>query len=487
MSRIHIGSTGQNPGVATVFKWVGSRLGAGLIVAFTGAFAPIPAFAETLADALSDAYKNSGLLEQNRALLRAADEDVAQAKANLRPIINWSAETSYIYSRSVDFFGNDTVDDSGNLDVGLTADLLLYDFGRSKFQIEATKETVLATRQTLLAIEQQVLFRAVRAYMNVQRNIEIVALRRNNLRLLREELRAVRNRFEVGEVTRTDVAQAEARLASARSGLANAQRDLAQAKEEFVVAVGRPPGSLKSPGKPYPISYDQATAKRVATQQLPDIRRFKHELSAAEMNIRAAKAAMRPTVNLTGQLGVREEIGGSDFSRNGSIGVEVTGPIYRGGALNSIRRQAIAQRDATIGELRLATLDVRQNVGDAYAALRAARQALTSSREQVRAARVAFEGVREEARLGARTTLDILDAEQVLLNAQADLISANADIHIAAYNIIASVGQLTTRELNLDVLTYDPAAYYNLAKDAPSSISPQGRKLDRVLRALGKD
>ena len=473
--------------MVTVFKWLGSRLAAGLIVVFTGALAPASSLAETLADALAAAYKNSGLLEQNRALLRAADEDVAQAVANLRPIINWSTTTSYTYSRNVDFLGNEVTDDSGNLDVGLTADLLLYDFGRSKFQIEATKETVLATRQTLLAIEQQVLFRAVRAYMNVQRNIEIVALRRNNLRLLREELRAVRNRFEVGEVTRTDVAQAEARLASARSGLANAQRDLAQAKEEFVVAVGRPPGSLKSPGKPYPISYDQATAKRVATQQHPDIRRFKHELSAAEMNIRAAKAAMRPTVNLTGQLGVREEIGGSDFSRNGSIGVEVTGPIYRGGALNSIRRQAIAQRDATIGELRLATLDVRQNVGDAYAALRAARQALTSSREQVRAARVAFEGVREEARLGARTTLDILDAEQVLLNAQADLISADADIHIAAYNIIASVGQLTTRDLNLNVRTYDPAAYYELAKDAPSSISPQGKKLDKVLRALGKD
>lgn len=464
-----------------------SRLAAGLIVVCTGAFAPISSFAETLADALADAYKNSGLLEQNRALLRAADEDVAQAKANLRPIINWSTQTSYTYSRNPDFFGNNVVNNSVNLDVGLTADLLLYDFGRSKFQIEATKEVVLATRQTLLAIEQQVLFRAVRAYMNVWRNIEIVALRRNNVRVLQEELSAARNRFEVGEVTSTDVAQAEARLASARSSLAIAERDLAQAREEFVVAVGRAPETIESPDARYPINYDQTTAKQIAVQQHPDVLRLQHELSAAEMNIRAARAAMRPTVNLTGQLGVREEIGGSDFSRNSSIGVQFSGPIYRGGALNSIRRQAIAQRDATIGELRLVTLDARQNVGNAYAALMAARQARSASREQVRAARVAFDGVREEARLGARTTLDILDAEQVLLNAQADLISVDADIYIAIYNIIASVGQLTARELNLNVPTYDPAAYYNLANNAPSTISPEGKKLDRVLRALGKN
>ncbi|MBQ0751172.1 MAG: TolC family outer membrane protein [Roseovarius sp.] len=460
-------------------------IGGILGMAFLG-LAPMPAKAETLADALKSAYLNSGLLEQNRALLRSADEDVAQAVASLRPIIDWTTGIS-LDSTDTRAQGVNRNNTSTSLNLGITGSLLLYDFGRSDFLTESAKETVLATRQTLISVEQFVLLTGVQAYMNVIRNQEFVALRQNNLRLLREELRAAEDRFEVGEVTRTDVAQAESAVALAQSGLAAAQGDLTRAIEEFREAIGRDPGVLQTPGDLPQLGENVDAAKAAALRRHPDLLQAQHNVAAAELNIRAAEAALLPTLNLTAQVGASEDLDGSDMSRNGSLGVELRGPIYRGGRLTSQQRQAMAQRDAQLAQLHLAGLQVKQDVGDSYANLRAARASRTASREAVRAAQVAFDGTREEATLGARTTLDVLDAEQDLLDAQANLISANADVVIAAYSVLASIGELTARDLNLGVQTYDPAAYYELVKDAPITSSPQGQKLDRVLRALGKN
>nr|WP_093031811.1 TolC family outer membrane protein [Roseovarius azorensis] len=449
-------------------------------------WAPVQARAETLADALRSAYLNSGLLDQNRALLRSADEDVAQAVASLRPIIDWTADISRDISRS-NTLGRTRKSGATTGNLGITGSLLLYDFGRSEFLTEAAKETVLATRQTLISIEQLVLLTGVQAYMNVIRNQEFVALRQNNLRLLQQELRAAQDRFEVGEVTRTDVAQAEAAVALAQSGLAVAQGDLTRAIEEFREAIGRDPGVLETPGDIPGLSGDVAAAKAVAVRRHPDILEAQRNVSAAELNIRAADAAMRPSLNLTARVGTSDDLAESDNSRAGSVGIELRGPIYQGGRLSSAKRQAMAQRDAQLAQLHLAGLQVKQDVGNAYANLQAARAARDANREAVRAATVAFEGVREEAQLGARTTLDVLDAEQDLLDAQANLISANADVVIAAYSVLAAMGELTVRDLNLGIQTYDPAAYYDLVKTAPVESSAQGRKLDRVLRALGKN
>ncbi|MEO3415448.1 TolC family outer membrane protein [Roseovarius sp. CAU 1744] len=458
---------------------------AGLVVAL-GVGVPVASAAETLADALAGAYEHSGLLQQNRALLRAADEDVAIAVSGLRPIISWSSDVTRAFGRNRNVTGS-TNSSSTDVNIGITGQLLLFDFGRTRLQIEAQKELVLATRQGLISVEQQVLLRAVTAFMNVRRNSEFVSIRQNNLRLLQEELRAAQDRFEVGEVTRTDVAQAEARLANARSGLALAQGDLLQAIEEYAAAVGRKPGTLVSPTRLPRLSGDVESAKAVAVRQHPDMRQAQHNVAAADLNIQVAKAAIRPTVNLAARLNAGEEIGGSSYARNGSLGVEVTGPIYQGGRLSAATRQAMAQRDAQRGALHEVRHLVQQNVGNAYANLRAARAAATAGEEGVRAATVAFRGVREEAKLGARTTLDVLDTEQELLDARANLISAQVDVYIAAYTVLAATGQLTAKDLNLGVQTYDAAAYYNLVKDAPTNSSKQGRQLDKVLRALGKN
>ena len=452
------------------------------VIAFAGAQATR---AETLSQTLVSAYEHSGLLDQNRALLRAADEDVAQIVSELRPIINWTSDITRSFGTRRTAGVTAGIADT-DFNVGLSLNLLLYDFGRTQLRIEAAKETVLATREALRSIEQQVLLRAVAAYMNVRRNAELVSVRESNLRLLRQELRAAKDRFEVGEVTRTDVALAEARLAGAQSGLASAQGDLQQSIEEFRAATGRSPGQLQPPRSLPKLLGDVDGAKNIAVRNHPDLRRAQHDVAAAELTVSAAAAAMKPRLDLVTRLGTGDEIDSGDRTRTGSVGIELSGPIYQGGLLSSAKRQAMAQRDSLRGALHVTRHEVVQDVGNAYAILRAAQASRQAGQEQVRAARVAFRGVREEAKLGARTTLDVLDAEQELLDAQATAIGAEADLYIAAYSVLESVGQLTAKDLRLNVQIYDPAAYYNLVKDAPVPLSEQGQKLDRVLRALGK-
>lgn len=428
--------------------------------------------AETLADAMASAYENSGLLEQNRALLRAADEGVASAVGALLPVVTWSASAST--QRPLPTGANDI---TANLQIA--AELTLYDGGRNQLAIEAQKETVLATRQGLLDLEQQVLLRVVDAYMEMRRSSEFVALRQNNVRLITQELRAARDRFEVGEVTRTDVASAEARLAAARSQLAAEEGGLVRAQAEFIAAVGRNPGSLR-PAGPVSIPQSVSSAKALARTSHPSILQAQHNVAAAELNIARAQAAMMPSVSLNGSVRVNE-----DFDDSQSIGITVGGPIYQGGRLSSAVRESMARRDASRSGLLLAVQQIEQNVANSYSFLEVARASRDASERQVSAATIAFEGVREEATLGARTTLDVLNAEQELLDARANLISAQVDEIVASYSVLSAMGQLTAQNLRLRVQIYDPTAYYNLVQGAPSAISEQGRALDRVLEAIG--
>ncbi|WP_143595911.1 TolC family outer membrane protein [Tropicibacter naphthalenivorans] len=457
----------------------------------------MPVWAETLAEALTSAYMNSGLLEQNRATLRAADEDVAQAFAALRPVLSWQSDIQRTFGtsggivtdRSSAAFGQFRIGGSvsNSASFSLLAELVLYRGGRNKLGIDAAKEAVLATRAGLLAIEQQVLFDAASAFMEMRRATETVALRQNNVRVIRQEVRAARDRFDVGEVTRTDVALAEARLAAAQSALAAAEGSLVLAQEEYLATVGHKPGALQSPRSlpKLPASVDAAKAQ--AVRQHPQMISAQHAVTAAEIGVLIAKGATKPTVSLSGGLNTQEDFDSKSFSRGGSVTLRATGPIYSGGALNSAIRKSRAQRDEERGRLHVVQAEVIQNVGNAYVQLGVARASRASFESQVRAATVAFRGVREEAALGARTTLDVLDAEQELLDARASLISAQVDEAIAAYAVLGALGLLTADALHLNVPKFDPAEYYNLVRKSPASLSKQGRELDRVLKALGKD
>ena len=430
------------------------------------------AMSETLADAMAQGYEASGLLEQNRALLRAADEGVATAVSALMPVANWSinAQSQFPQVPNSDFI-------TGGLQ--LSAEMTLYDGGRNALAVDGQKEMVLATRQGLVNIEQQVLLRIVEAFMEVRRASEFVALRQSNVRLITQELRAAEDRFEVGEITRTDVAAAEARLASARSQLAADQGTLARAIAEYVAAVGRQPGQLQ-PASQVAITRSLPEMKDYARRNHPVILQAQHSVASSDLSVERARLANVPTVSLNGTARID-----FDGRESQSVGLSVGGPIYQGGRLASQLREAQARRDAARADLHVTAQSIEQNVTNAYAFWEVARASRDASERQVRAATIAFRGVREEADLGARTTLDVLNAEQELLDARANLIAAQVDEVVASYTILSSMGLLTTERLNLNVQTYDPEAYYNLVKDAPTQLSEQGRALDRVLESIG--
>ena len=484
MSRIK--STGKTAG-GTPKQARGSRFVAGMIAGLLVLGAPAAALADTLADALAGAYNNSGLLEQNRALLRAADEDVGVALSALRPIIGWSADVTYSDSdaRSSLTGIRSTDDTSGSL--GLSADILLFDGGRSRMGVDIAKESVLATRQALIGVEQNILLQAVQAFMDVRSNTEIVALRRNNVRVITQELRAAQDRFEVGEVTRTDVALAEARLAGANALLAQAEGDLAEARAFYRFAVGRDANALAVPPALPARPASLAAAQAAAMRSHPDILRAQHEVTVSDLRVLIAKSAAIPQVRLQSRYGLTESLDSSDYTRGGSIGIGVTGPIYQGGRNSALERQAINRGTAARSALFETTQRIAQNVSTAFARVDVARAAIEASDRQIRAARTAFEGVREEATLGARTTLDVLNAEQELLDAQANRITAASNQYVASYALLASMGQLTAQNLRLQVQIYDPSSYYNQVQSAPSSISRQGRQLDQVLKSLGRE
>lgn len=453
--------------------------------------AAAPAGAETLADALIAAYRNSNLLEQNRALLRAADEDVAVAVSSLRPVIAFEASATRTISETRSTIirrrvATESISESlgtvGNY--ALTAQLTLYDFGRTALGIEVAKESVLAQREALINVEQGVLLNAVSAYVGVKLNGEIVALREANVRLITQELQAAQDRFDLGEITRTDVALAEARLAQARSQLIAAQGDLMVSREDFRLAVGRYPGNLAGlPASPRTArSLDEA--RSVAERTHPTIRQAQRQVTVAELNVGRSRAGMRPTISAQARL--NRSNADTTITDSGTLALSFDQTLYAGGRLSALYRQALANRDASRSALLQQTAVVGQSVGSAWSNLTAAAAGIEAAEREIAAAQTAFDGVREEASLGARTTLDVLDAEQDLLQARVNRIVADANRYLAAYQLLSAMGLLTVEHLGLGIPTYDPAAYYNAVKNAPAT-STRGRALDRVLKSIGKD
>ena len=314
-----------------------------------------------------------------------------------------------------------------------------------------------------------------------------MSLRSNNLRLLQEELRAANDRFEVGEVTRTDVALAESQVAEARANLTDARGDLLTARATYEEVVGRAPGTVTSyPPLPRRASSLQ-TAQALALRSHPSLRAQQHAVKAAQLTADSSLRDMGPTVNLSASASHGEVRGNDTRADNFDIGVSLNQTIYAGGSLAAARRADLARLDAERGALISTQRSISSNTASAYTAFETAAASLVSSNERVRAAQVAFNGVREEATLGSRTTLDVLQAEQELLDAQTARLSARATQALAAYDLLQSQGLLTAENLNLAVERYDPEIYYNQVRSAPAFVTKRGQDLDRVLKALGKN
>lgn len=439
---------------------------------------PVASWAETLGDALASAYKNSGLLEQNRATLRAADEGVATALSDLRPTLSYS----YEIGKSKSYLTDAWSDWSDTL--AFVASMDIYTFGRNKLSVDVQKEVVLATRASLVNVEQTVLANAVDAYMSVREAQALLNLQQSAVRLNQQNLKAAQDRFDVGEITRTEVAQYEAQLASVRADLASAQGTLSAARETYKVAVGHYPQSLSTPPTiKLPVSSLEAAVTR-AKQVHPGIIALQHQAAAQDLAVTIAERNMLPTVSAD----VTQSYSDTNFSNDTtSVGVGVSGVIYSGGAIASGVRGAIADRDAARAELLQTTREVEQGVRTNWAMLSVYAASEEASNAYVKAQRVAYDGVKEEADLGASTTLDVLSAEQDLLDAQVAAIQARIARETQVYSVLQSLGMLTVDQLKLNVPVYDPAAYYNAVKTAPTTyVSPQGEKLDRVLQGLMK-
>jgi outer membrane protein len=444
-------------------------IGAAAIVVSGGA-----ATAQSLPDALVSAFRNSPELEEGRSDVKAQSERAVQARARGRVRVQADAGIEaelFENDRRFNALGQplpfDAYDWRFPNSVSLSISQPLYTGGQVQNATEAAETRITATEAALIATEQDVLLAALTAYMDVRRDIEFVSLGQNNVRVLSEQLRAANERFEVGEVTRTDVEQARARFAASQSRLAAAEGALEASKAAYRRAVGEEPGDLLPPPPLPDLPATEEEAKAMALRDDPGIIAARLERDASGSDVRTAVGALLPQVSIDGSL-VSAESGNDNTRRkeNVRVGLFVTMPLYSGGENYSNVREAQAVVEGAAARINAAMRTAVRNVGVSWANLGVAQASIKAGKLEVSAAQLAFDGVREEAKVGARTTLDVLDAEQEVLDARANLVAARRDEYVAAYSLLASIGKMTVEHLGLDTgLTSGEPSYYETVRN----------------------
>ncbi|NIX77741.1 TolC family outer membrane protein [Microvirga terricola] len=447
----------------------------------TSAFVLAGAFsasAETLESALAKAYGNNPTLNAQRATVRANDENVARAKSGYRPTVNATADVGRTFTDFARNGTNGTIERLTPHGLGVQIDQSIFNGFRTDNSVRQAESSVLGSRENLTNNEQNTLFDSASAYMNVLRDTAILDLQRNNVEVIDEQLRQTRDRFNVGEVTRTDVAQAESRLALARSQASAAEANLRTSVAQYRQVIGVEPRQL-APGRPLdkllPKSVDSAL--KVAFEEHPAIKGSLHAVDAAELQVKIEEGALVPQVGVRGTFSQRwdSQIQG-DRLTSASVVAQLTVPIYEGGQTYAATRQA----KETVGQRRLEADSIRDQVRAAiissWGQLEAARAQIIAAQAQVDASETALNGVREEARVGQRTTLDVLNAQQELLSARVNLITAQRDRVVASYAVVQAMGRLNSRNLGLAVNHYNPANHYDQVKDLWWGLTtPDGR------------
>lgn len=415
---------------------------------------------DTLRDAAELAYRTNPTVLQQRANQRALDESVPQARAGLRPTVDLSASADW--SRTDGPLGA-VENDSGSVSIGVGQ--TIWSGGRIGLGISVAEANVAAGRENLRAVEQQILAAVVAAYADVLRDEEILRIRESNLSVLQRQLDESNARFEVGEITRTDVAQSEARLAQSQADVANARAQLAVSRVNFAAVVGQAPGTLAPLPVLTGVPEDFDSALQIALEENPGIRAAGFSLAAAEGRVALARAEYLPSVRATASYGASSDLGDlGDLADNTSLraGATLSVPLFTGGLNASRVTQALEQANAAQIAVEGQRRDVLQSVSTAYAQLVSARATVAAGEEAVRAASVAAEGVRQEAQVGLRTTLDVLNQELELRNAEVALANARRNEYVAQANLLVAMGRLDVALLAPGVETYDAGA--NLAR-----------------------
>jgi outer membrane protein len=444
------------------------------------------AVADTLEWALVQAYQNNPTLNAQRANLRAQDEAVPQALSGYRPRVSLTATVGNQYqqtlSKAVTPAG--PVYDTNHSDftphtVGVTATQTLFNGFQTANRTRQAEAQVSSGRATLAVTEQTVLLNAATAYMNLVRDAAILDLQRRNVEVLQEQLRQTRDRFNVGEVTRTDVAQAESRLAAGRAQVLQAESNYVSSKAVYRQVIGVEPGKL-APASPVDRFSPHTLVAAIEAGRAfnPAVAAAMFGIDVALLQVKINEGALAPTVTATANVQQAWETNTSSLLQqfNASLVGQVTVPIYQGGAEYSLIRQA----KETLGQQRI-SLDtardvVQSNVVQSWGQLEAAKAQIQATQAQVNSAEIALNGVREEARVGQRTTLDVLNAQQELVNARVALVTAQHDRVVASYSLLSAVGGLSIPGLGLKSTVYDPMAHYQQVRDVWAGVrTPDGR------------
>lgn len=444
--------------------------------ALGGPLAARPALAQsprTLQSALALTYANNPQLQGARANLRATDEGVPAALSGWRPTVVVSGTAGKIGSKTTTLsneFGvssrNGSSGDRFQTLVGLTVTQPLYTGGKTPASTHKAVNTVMSTRAQLISSEQQVFSDTVSAYVDVIARTQVLQLDINNEQVLTRQLQATNDRFRVGEITRTDVAQAEAALSAATATRQTAEGDLQTARSQFQRVVGELPERLI---EPQPLKLPVKTEQEVtalAGANNPNVVSALFSFAAAKDNFDVQYSALMPNLSLQGSV-FRDENQQlpNTISTGGQILANLTIPIYQGGAeyaaIRQARQQALQARNNLDDARRVAV----QQATQAWETYQAAKATIESNRSAIRSNQIALEGVQREAVVGSRTTLDVLNAEQTLLNSRVTLVQTLANFVVASYTVASAVGRLTARDLNLGVPLYDETAYYNAVKD----------------------
>ena len=425
--------------------------------------------ADTLKEALAQAYRNNPNLEVARANLRATDAGVPLARADALPSLSGQATyTEYLKQAQSSFTSPER-----SLGGQLSLSMPIYAGGATKNSLRAAETRVLAGRADLRGSESQLFSQVVAAYMDVIQNEALVGLASNNVDVLGVNLQATSDRFEIGDLTRTDVAQSESRLALARGDLRTAQSNLIRAREGFIALVGAAPGELQAPPPLPGLPEDVELAVDVALQDNPDLIGARERAKAAGFDVNASGAARLPKVEVFGSGGVTDYLGTLGTSIPGTsadqqqisaqAGLRATIPLYQGGRPLAQERQAQARSAAALEQVVAAERDVISTVRGAFASWRAASSIVESSQSAVSAAELSLEGVRAENTVGNRTILDILNAQQELFSAQVQLVTARRNAYVAAFTLLAAMGHAEARDLGLEEYgpLYDPVVNYD--------------------------
>lgn len=436
-----------------------ARASAAVLAAFLVAQDAQPVAAETLREALAAAYQYNPRLDAERARLRATDENVARAESGYRPVVQGSADVGH--SRLTTKPSSSTSGDASPWGYSISVRQQVFDGFRTSNEVGEAEATVKAGRETLRLVETNTLLDAVTAYMNVVAAHAILRIRENNVSVLSAELEAAKVRRSVKEVTRTDVAQAQARLARAVSTADLSKSDLKTARAVYERVIGHAPANLAMPPlslKSLPKSIEEAWHN--GEQQNPTVATALYREEAARFAVDKVRGELLPELNVEANYGHRDNPSAAyEEQESASITGRLNIPLYDGGDTRARVRQAKQIHVSRLQEIEQARADTQSNVTAAWSTLKGQEAKMRSDQIQVEANRVALEGVREEQKVGQRTLLDVLNAEQEYLDSQIELVSARREVVVAGYKLLAAMGQLSAESLGLTATVYDPAVH----------------------------